>query len=43
MAEAGDWFNSQYLIMWGTNLPLTRTPDAHFLASRNMSSRTPRT
>ena len=30
--EAGDWFNSQYLIMWGTNLPLTRTPDAHFKA-----------
>ena len=30
--EAGDWFNSQYLIMWGTNLPLTRTPDAHFMA-----------
>ncbi len=30
--EAGDWFNSDYLIMWGTNLPLTRTPDAHFMA-----------
>lgn len=30
--ESGDWFNSQYLIMWGTNLPLTRTPDAHFMA-----------
>lgn len=30
--EAGDWFNSAYLIMWGSNLPLTRTPDAHFMA-----------
>lgn len=29
--EAGDWFNSDYLIMWGSNLPLTRTPDAHFM------------
>ncbi len=29
--ESGDWFNSQYLIMWGTNVPLTRTPDAHFM------------
>ena len=30
--EAGDWYNSQYLMMWGSNLPLTRTPDAHFMA-----------
>ena len=29
--EAGDWYNSQYLMMWGSNLPLTRTPDAHFM------------
>ena len=29
--EAGDWYNAQYLIMWGSNLPLTRTPDAHFM------------
>ncbi|EGQ72984.1 nitrate reductase subunit alpha [Actinomyces sp. oral taxon 448] len=29
--EAGDWYNSQYLIMWGSNVPLTRTPDAHFM------------
>nr|WP_300339303.1 nitrate reductase subunit alpha [Actinomyces sp.] len=29
--EAGDWYSSQYLIMWGSNLPLTRTPDAHFM------------
>ncbi|WP_165214936.1 nitrate reductase subunit alpha [Schaalia sp. ZJ1691] len=30
--ESGDWFNSQYLIMWGSNVPVTRTPDAHFMA-----------
>ncbi len=30
--EAGDWYNAQFLIMWGSNLPVTRTPDAHFMA-----------
>jgi nitrate reductase / nitrite oxidoreductase, alpha subunit len=30
--ESGDWWNSSYLIIWGTNLPITRTPDAHFMA-----------
>ncbi len=30
--ESGDWFNSQFLIMWGSNVPVTRTPDAHFMA-----------
>lgn len=29
--ESGDWYNSDYLIMWGSNIPLTRTPDAHFM------------
>lgn len=29
--ESADWFNSDYLIMWGSNIPLTRTPDAHFM------------
>ncbi|HEX6501484.1 MAG TPA: nitrate reductase subunit alpha [Micromonosporaceae bacterium] len=29
--ESGDWFNAAYLIVWGTNLPITRTPDAHFM------------
>ncbi len=27
---SGDWFNAGYMIVWGTNLPMTRTPDAHF-------------
>ncbi len=30
--ESGDWWNSTYLMMWGSNVPVTRTPDAHFLA-----------
>lgn len=30
--ESGDWFNAGYLIMWGSNIPQTRTPDAHFMA-----------
>ena len=29
--ESGDWFNAAYLLIWGTNLPTTRTPDAHFM------------
>lgn len=29
--ESADWFNSAYLMMWGSNIPLTRTPDAHFM------------
>ena len=29
--EAGDWFNAQYLLVWGSNLPLSRTQDAHFM------------
>ncbi|MDG9670946.1 nitrate reductase subunit alpha [Hahella sp. CR1] len=29
--EAADWYNSNYIIAWGSNVPQTRTPDAHFL------------
>lgn len=29
--ESADWWNAGYLIVWGTNLPITRTPDAHFM------------
>ncbi len=28
--ESADWFNSTYIIAWGSNVPQTRTPDAHF-------------
>src|SRR5690625_4124929 len=29
--ESGDWWDAAYLIMWGSNVPLTRTPDAHWM------------
>jgi len=29
--ESADWFNAGYLMMWGSNIPMTRTPDAHFM------------
>ena len=29
--ESADWWNASYLIMWGSNIPTTRTPDAHFM------------
>jgi nitrate reductase alpha subunit len=29
--ESGDWWDASYLIMWGSNLPVTRTPDAHWM------------
>ncbi|MBS0317246.1 MAG: nitrate reductase subunit alpha, partial [Proteobacteria bacterium] len=28
--ESADWFNSTFIIAWGSNVPQTRTPDAHF-------------
>ncbi|MFN8174239.1 MAG: nitrate reductase subunit alpha [Solirubrobacteraceae bacterium] len=29
--ESADWWNSGYVILWGSNIPQTRTPDAHFM------------
>lgn len=29
--ESSDWYNADYIITWGSNVPVTRTPDAHFL------------
>ncbi len=29
--ESADWFNAGFLMMWGSNVPQTRTPDAHFM------------
>ncbi len=29
--ESGDWWNAAYLVVWGSNIPITRTPDAHFM------------
>ena len=28
--ESADWYNSGYIMAWGSNVPQTRTPDAHF-------------
>jgi nitrate reductase alpha subunit len=30
--ESGDWWDATYLMMWGSNVPVTRTPDAHWMA-----------
>lgn len=30
--ESGDWWDAAYLVMWGSNVPITRTPDAHWMA-----------
>ncbi|GEL23435.1 nitrate reductase subunit alpha [Pseudonocardia sulfidoxydans NBRC 16205] len=30
--ESGDWWNATYLLVWGSNVPVTRTPDAHWMA-----------
>ncbi|MGB7755216.1 MAG: nitrate reductase subunit alpha [Salinisphaera sp.] len=29
--ESADWYNSKFIMMWGSNVPQTRTPDAHFM------------
>ena len=29
--ESGDWWDAGYLVMWGSNVPTTRTPDAHWM------------
>jgi len=28
--ESADWYNSTFIIAWGSNVPQTRAPDAHF-------------
>jgi len=28
--ESADWYNANFLMLWGSNVPQTRTPDAHF-------------
>lgn len=28
--ECADWFNSKYIILWGSNINQTRIPDAHY-------------
>jgi nitrate reductase alpha subunit len=29
--ESGDWWDAGYLVLWGSNVPVTRTPDAHWM------------
>lgn len=29
--ESSDWYNAGYIMMWGSNVPMTRTSDAHFM------------
>src|SRR5690625_1669669 len=29
--ESADWYSSSFIIMWGSNVPQTRSPDAHFM------------
>lgn len=29
--ESADWYNSSFIMLWGSNVPVTRTPDAPFL------------
>ncbi|TYO96688.1 nitrate oxidoreductase alpha subunit [Geothermobacter ehrlichii] len=31
VAESADWYNSKYIAVMGSNLDMTRTPDAHYL------------
>ncbi|MFP3943770.1 MAG: nitrate reductase subunit alpha, partial [Alphaproteobacteria bacterium] len=30
--ESADWYNAGFLLVWGSNIPTTRAPDAHFYA-----------
>ncbi|MFC5745761.1 nitrate reductase subunit alpha [Actinomadura rugatobispora] len=30
--ESADWWDAAYLVLWGSNVPVTRTPDAHWMA-----------
>jgi nitrate reductase / nitrite oxidoreductase, alpha subunit len=29
--ESADWYNAKFIMMWGSNVPQTRSPDAHFM------------
>ncbi|HEY9522740.1 MAG TPA: nitrate reductase subunit alpha [Thermopolyspora sp.] len=29
--ESADWWDASYLMLWGSNVPVTRTPDAHYM------------
>ncbi len=35
--ESADWYNAGFLMLWGSNVPQTRTPDAHFYTEARYS------
>lgn len=35
--ESADWYNAGYILVWGSNVPQTRTPDAHFYTEARYS------
>ena len=40
VAESADWYNGRYIVVAGSNLNMTRTPDVHFAAeARNNGSK----
>ena len=32
VCESADWYNSKYIVSYGANMSMTRTPDVHFIA-----------
>ncbi|BAI81537.1 nitrate reductase, alpha subunit [Deferribacter desulfuricans SSM1] len=36
VCESADWFNSSYTVLMGSNVNVTRTPDAHYLYESKM-------
>ncbi|MCC7414275.1 MAG: nitrate reductase subunit alpha [Gammaproteobacteria bacterium] len=38
--ESADWYNAKFIIMWGSNVPQTRTPDAHFMTEARYNGTT---
>jgi len=37
--ESGDWWDAAYLVLWGSNVPVTRTPDAHWMTEARYRGR----
>lgn len=38
VSESGDWWDATYLMLWGSNVPVTRTPDAHRMTEARLTS-----
>ncbi len=37
VAESADWYNAKFIAVMGSNIAMTRTPDAHFFAEARMN------